>query len=218
MFPSLDWNVLKHIFVYLWPWAFSCVSTVKLITLTLSASPHLLLMNLSVDNGRLQKHQRSRKRLAKRPSELLMRVKTCFQTLVIWSSSPANYYWLCGLVTSSGAKLPALLWVRCLPTCDSYQECGCLCMSVWSVCMCEEERVREQLGEPKCEWQLGAQRAPSITSACAARCARVAAAEEAWSEVPSCPSQRSQTRLLCGPPAGPIIWHMSAHTPNTHIS
>ena len=44
------------------------------------------------------------------------------------------------------------------------------------------------------------------------------ATEEAWSEVPSCPSQHSQSQVLRRPPAGPIIWHKNTRTRQTHTS
>lgn len=87
------------------------------------------------------------------------------------------------------------------------------------------------LWKPKCDWHLGAQRAPSIRSPHARmlRCARIgascvclreraAAAEDAWSVEPSCPSRHSQSLLHRGPPTGPGARHTRAHARQRHTS
>lgn len=120
--------------------------------------------------------------------------------------------------------------VRCLLTCDSYRECGCLCVLVCSVCgrRRETERAREHLWKPKCEWQLGAQRAPSVRFACAVRCVHVATSVCVCESVPwqsRKPGGKNQAahhgtaRVRCSADLqqAPTIWHMSAHTPKTHI-
>lgn len=147
-----------------------------------------------------------------------MRVRSCFEMLSSLLLAAILF------VTSGSAELPASSQVWCLLTCDNCHVCGCLC-AFPTTCVWNRKRERARHWIPKCEWQLGAQRAQCQSNLCVAKCVGTFVCVRARcgdrrspQRSTECPSQHSLRWILCGPPAGPIIWHMSAPMPNAHIS